>query len=71
MLRIKVKRSKNDNCVYFEFSTPNTYVFILLYLDDILLIRNDESELTKVKFELKREFEMKDLALPIRFWELR
>ena len=33
-----------------------------MYVDDILLTSNDKSELTKVKVELKREFEMKDLG---------
>ena len=61
MSRIKFNKSKYDNCVYFKFITPNTFVFLLLY-DDILLTSNDKSELTKVKVELKREFEMKDLG---------
>ena len=45
--------------------TSNSSHLIPLFsycIDDILLTSNDKSELTKVKVELKRKFEMKDLG---------
>ena len=53
MSRIKFNRSKYDSCVYFKFITPNTFVFLLLYVDDILLTSNDKSELTMIRVSLK------------------
>ena len=36
-------------------------VFLILYVDDILLIRND-FEMSKVKIQLATQFQMKDLG---------
>ena len=36
-------------------------VFLVLYVDDILLIRNDVGVLTSVKEWLAKQFDMKDL----------
>ena len=36
-------------------------VFLILYVDDILLIRNDIKMLSKVKIQLVTQFQMKDL----------
>ena len=37
-------------------------VFLILYVDDILLIRNDFEMLSKVKIQLATQFQMKDLG---------
>ena len=37
-------------------------VFLILYEDDILLIRNDFEMLSKVKIQLATQFQMKDLG---------
>jgi len=37
-------------------------VILLLYVDDILIASNSKSEVEKLKYELSREFEMKDLG---------
>ena len=36
-------------------------VFLILYVDDILLIGNDFEMLSKVKIQLATQFQMKDL----------
>ena len=62
MTRIKFKRSNFDNCVYFKFASYHNFVILLLYVDDILIASNNKDETGKVKEDLKREFEMKDLG---------
>ena len=37
-------------------------VFLVLYVDDILLIGNDVERLTEVKIQLAKQFDMKDLG---------
>ena len=37
-------------------------VFLILYVDDILLIGNDFQMLSKVKIQLATQFQMKDLG---------
>ena len=46
----------------FKKTSGSTVVFLVLYMDDILLIRNDVFMLTSVKIWLLKEFSMKDLG---------
>ena len=54
---------KNDEepCVFKKVS-GSVIIFLLLYVDDILLIGNDISILTTIKIWLSKEFSMKDLG---------
>jgi hypothetical protein len=54
---------KNDEeaCVYKKES-GSSIVFLILYVDDILLIGNDVNFLDTIKESLKRSFAMKDLG---------
>jgi hypothetical protein len=47
----------------------STVVFLLLYVDDILLIGNDISIMEVVKSSLRKSFSMKDLGEATTFWE--
>jgi hypothetical protein len=55
-----LKPTMSDNCIYVlrEAST----VYVLLYVDDLLLISKDLSQLQSIKAELSKRFEMKDLG---------
>ena len=50
----------DEPCVYKKTS-GNAVVFLVLYVDDILLIGNDVSILQSVKIWLSKNFSMKDL----------
>mgnify|MGYP004607028067 CR=1 FL=1 len=50
-----------DDCVYHKFS-GSKYIFLVLYVDDILLACNDIGLLHETKRFLARKFEMKDLG---------
>ena len=47
--------------VYYRFS-GRKYIFLVLYVDDILLATNDIGMLHETKIFLSRNFEMKDLG---------
>jgi hypothetical protein len=50
-----------DNYIYAKFKNGN-YVFLILYVDDILLASNDVSLLRETKKFLSSNFDMKDLG---------
>lgn len=54
-------RSSFDSCVYFKRS-DDSFVYLLLYVDDMLIAAKDKDEIRKVKVQLNTEFEMKDLG---------
>src|SRR4051812_18151897 len=55
------ERSKYDSCVYIKF-VDGSPIYLLLYVDDMLIAANDMNEITTLKAHLRSEFEMKDLG---------
>ncbi|KAH9704742.1 Integrase catalytic domain-containing protein [Citrus sinensis] len=55
-------RSKYDSCVYFKTLPSGNFIYLLLYVDDMLLACKQREELECLKDELSSEFEMKDLG---------
>jgi hypothetical protein len=54
-------KNEEEPCVY-KRASGSTLVFLVLYVDDILLIGNDIPMLEVVKTLLKKSFSMKDLG---------
>jgi hypothetical protein len=54
-------KNPDEACVYKKVS-GSTVAFLVLYVDDIFLIRNNVPFLNKVKDYLKSKFSMKDLG---------
>ena len=54
-------KNKKKSCVYKRIS-ESAITFLVLYINDILLIENDIPILTMVKKWLSKEFSMKDLG---------
>lgn len=52
-----------DSCMHYKWC-GSVYVFLLLYVDDILLMSPDFNVLNSVKLDLIKEFDMKDLGCP-------
>ena len=50
-----------DDCIYHKFC-GSKYIFLVLYVDDILLASNDIGLLHETKRFLTKNFEMKDLS---------
>ena len=55
------EKSPNEPCVYKRIQAQKV-VFLVLYVDDILLIGNDKQVLSGVKDWLHKQFDMKDLG---------
>ena len=62
MLSLGFDRSIKDACVYFKHIKNGYWVYLLLYVDDMLIASKDKAEIDRLKSELKTEFEMKDLG---------
>ncbi|CAL8993347.1 unnamed protein product [Prunus brigantina] len=54
-------QNMDDQCVYKKVS-GSSVVFLILYVDDILIIGNDIGMLSSVKLWLTKSFSMKDLG---------
>ena len=55
------KENAEDNCVYAKFKNEK-FIFLVLYVDDILLASSDVSLLLGTKKFLSSKFDMKDLG---------
>jgi hypothetical protein len=55
------KENVEDNCVYVKFK-KGKFIFLILYVDDILLASNDVRLLQETKGFLSSNFDMKDLG---------
>ena len=54
-------RSKEDHCVYFKL-IGDRVIYLVLYVDDMLLIGNDKEIIQYLKKKLFFKFDMKDLG---------
>ena len=57
----EIIQNEKEPCVYKKVS-GSAITFLILYVDDILLIGNDVPMLTTVKKWLSKDFSMKDLG---------
>jgi hypothetical protein len=55
------KENMEDNCIYAKFKNEK-FVFLVLYVDDILLASSDVHLLLETKRFLSSHFDMKDLG---------
>ncbi|KAG8367767.1 hypothetical protein BUALT_Bualt16G0107000 [Buddleja alternifolia] len=62
MMGIEYTRSTYDHCVYLHKLQDGSFIYLLLYVDDMLTASPSLIEIEKLKTHLKREFEMKDLG---------
>jgi hypothetical protein len=61
MLTHGFERSQYDICVYIKFVNGSP-IYLLLYVDDMLIAAKSMKEITILKNQLSSEFEMKDLG---------
>ena len=55
-------RSSNDSCVYYRKLLDGSFIYLLLYMDDMLIAAKIMLEVKRLKSLLSYEFEMKDLG---------
>jgi ATP-binding cassette subfamily B (MDR/TAP) protein 1 len=61
MLSHGFKRSKYDSCVYIKYANGSP-IYLLLYVDDMLIAAKSRKEITTLEKLLSSEFDMKDLG---------
>jgi hypothetical protein len=54
-------RSRADHCVYSK-QVGNHFIYVVLYVDDMLLVGNNMDVIKEVKSQLSSKFDMKDLG---------
>ena len=60
MYRTRFKRCEVDHCCYIKFF-DNSYIILLLYVDDMLIARSSTKEINNLKKQLSKQFAIKDL----------
>ena len=55
-------RSAFDHCVFVKKFSDGEFIILLLYVDDMLIVGYDTCKIDKLKKELNKSFEMKDLG---------
>jgi hypothetical protein len=56
-------RSNYDSCVYYRKLSDGSFVYLLLYVDDMLIAAKSMLEVKRLKSLLGDEFEMEDLGV--------
>jgi hypothetical protein len=59
MINMKFKRAKSDTCLYVS---ENNKLFVIVYVDDIIIIGKELMEIENLKKGLSENFQMKDLG---------
>lgn len=62
MIKSSFNRSSYDSCVYYKVLPGNNFIYLLLYVDDMLIACKNNKDINRVKAQLMKEFEMKDLG---------
>ena len=62
MIKIGYRRYGYDCCMYVRSLDDDSFIFLLLYVDDMLIAAKSVVEVNKLKVLLSREFDMKDLG---------
>ena len=55
-------RSENDCCLYMLNDNKNTSIYLILFVDDLLICCKDRNKLCSIKDLLFKRFQMKDLG---------
>ena len=62
MVSYNFVRNEFDNCVYSRKLQDGSYIYLLLYVDDMLIAAKSKTDIDALKAMLNSEFEMKDLG---------
>ena len=62
MVEHRYDRIAFEHCVFVKKFFDGEFIIFLLYVDDMLIIGRDTSKIDKLKKELSKSFEMKDLG---------
>ena len=71
MMSQEYKRTFAYPCVYVQRFPDDKFIILLLYVDDMLIVGQDADMIQKLKMELSKMFDMKDLEVQSVSWEWR
>jgi hypothetical protein len=60
-------RSNYDHCIYLKRFPNRSFVYILIYVDDMLIASHDKSLIDELKAQLSHQFDMKNLGPAKKF----
>ena len=63
MIKHNFNKCSYDSCVYFKRNKNGSFIYLLLYVVDMLVVLKDKDEIKRLKAQLNKEFEMKDLGV--------
>jgi hypothetical protein len=55
-------RSEYDHCVYFKKLNNGIIIILVFYVDDMILSSKRKTEINRLKAQMARMFDMKDLG---------
>ena len=70
MYRIGFKRCEVDHCYYVKFF-GNSYIILLLYVDDMLIAGSSIEKINNLKKQLSKQFAIKDLGVAKKILGMR
>nr|KYP59970.1 Retrovirus-related Pol polyprotein from transposon TNT 1-94 [Cajanus cajan] len=56
------KKTTSDHCVFVKKFSNDDFIILLLYVDDMLIVRKDVSRIDRLKKKLGESFAMKDMG---------
>jgi hypothetical protein len=62
-------RSNYDHCIYLKQCPNGSFVYLLLYVDDMLIASHDKPLIVELKAQLSHEFDMKDQQRKFLRWK--
>ena len=62
MLEHKFQKTQVDHCVFVKRYDEGDFLILLLYVDDMLIVRQDTRKIASLKKALGKSFAMKDLG---------
>ena len=61
MVEHEYDKTASDHCVFVKKFSDEEFIIPLLYMDDMLIVGRDTGKINKMKNELSKSFEIKDL----------
>ena len=62
MIQQGFKKSTSDHCIFVQKFFDTNFIFLLLYVNDMLIVGQNLSRINSLKKELSKSFAMKDLG---------
>ena len=62
MIQIGYRHCEYDCCIYVKYLDDGSFAFLILYIDDMLIVAKNWHYVIELKVLLGKEFDMKDLG---------